>query len=258
MSQPDSTSLLHGPEIIPPAALNRLPEVRSDMSPIVLRWQHLASMDRQSPDFLPSLASLAAERDRSSTTALRGDDARATLSLIDEVSLTLAVKAITYVTRSAQVLRDDDIPGKHRSDALCTMRTLAYNSGQIPSHYQADRQSLSVEAHIIASSAFAEVRKGRLGDKTVAVRVLRIDRQTDLNDARKVCTAFNSLTGIITSGPSNLALLQGVHHLDEPFSSQPLRTHRRRYRPSQQPVLDDFGDDDQWVYYGVYWEESSK
>jgi len=58
--------------------------------------------------------------------------------------------------------------------------------------------------------------------------------------------------------PSNLALLQGVYHLDERFSSQPLRTRRRRRRPYHLPVLHDFGNDDEWESQGVYSKEPSK
>jgi len=55
--------------------------------PAVARWQQLASMDPQSPDFLPLLSSLTAENHRSSTTELCGDDAGVTLDVIDKVSL---------------------------------------------------------------------------------------------------------------------------------------------------------------------------
>jgi len=171
-----------------PAVPNDPPEVISDTSLIVSRWQRLASMDRQSPDFPPLLSSLTADGNRSSTTGLRGDNARVTLNMIDEVSSAFAGKATTYVTPSAQVLRDGKIPGQYERDTLCTIRTLAYNSGQVPPRYQVDRKSLSMETHaVIANGAFADVRKGRLGDKMVAVRTLRIDRQTDRDEAQKVC-----------------------------------------------------------------------
>ena len=69
------------------------------------------------------------------------------------------------------------------------MRTLAYNSGQVPSHYLVDRQSLRVEPRVIANGAFAEVREGMLGDMVVAVRTLRTDQQADRHEVQKVCIA---------------------------------------------------------------------
>ena len=158
---------------------------------IVPRWQQLASMDQQSPDFLPLLSSLTAEVNRSSTTMLNGDDARITLSVMDKVSPACAVKTITYITSSAQVLSGGKIPGEYERDTLCTMQMLAYNSGQIPSRYEVDRRSLSIEARVIANGAFADIREGRLSGKTVVVRSLRTSRHTDLYKLRKVCILFN-------------------------------------------------------------------
>jgi len=74
---------------------------------------------------------------------------------------------------------------------------------------------------------------------------------------RFVLCPTNSFNGT-NEGPSDLALLQGVHHLDERFPSQSFRAHRRRYRPPHWPVLDDLGNDGEWEHYGVYSEESGK
>jgi len=146
-------------------------------------------MDQQSPDFPPLLSSLTAEVNRSSTTKLHGDDARIALSVMDEVSSACAAKAITYVTSSTQVLKGGKVPGEYECDTLYMMRMLAYNSGQVPPCYEVDRQSLSTGTRLIATGGFADVREGRLGDRTVAVRSLRTDRQTDLHEVKKVRTA---------------------------------------------------------------------
>ena len=186
MSQSDSSS-----DDILPATPDDSQEPLSGMIPAVPQWQQLASMDQQSPNFLPLLSSLTAEVNRPSTTKLCGDDARITLSIMDEVSSACVTKAITYITSSIQVLRGGKVPDEYECDTLCTMRTLAYNSGQVPPRYEVDRQSLSTEAHVIAHGAFADVREGRLGDRTVAVRSLRTDRQTNLAEVQKVRTASN-------------------------------------------------------------------
>ena len=73
------------------------------------------------------------------------------------------------------------------------MQALAYKWGQVPPGYQVDQDSLSVDSGIIANGAYADVRVGKLGDKVVAIRTLRIDRQTDLHEARKVCVPSDEL-----------------------------------------------------------------
>jgi hypothetical protein len=94
MSQPGLMLLLHSPEMVSPPAPNDPPEVLPDMSPIVSQWQQLASMDRESPDFLPLLSSLTAGVNRSLATMLRGDDARIALGAIDKVSRPFVAKAV--------------------------------------------------------------------------------------------------------------------------------------------------------------------
>jgi len=55
------------------------------MDPIASEWQRLASMDQQSPDFLPLLSTLTVGGNQSPTTNLRGENARIVLSTLDEV-----------------------------------------------------------------------------------------------------------------------------------------------------------------------------
>lgn len=186
MLQPDPTPPLHSSEF---AAPDGPPDVPSDTIPIDLRWQQLASMDRQSAGFLPLFSSLTAEGNRFLTTKLCGDDARVTLGFIDEVGSAFVVKAMTYVTPSAQILKDGRIPEENELNTLLTMRMLAYNSGQVPPRYQVDRQSLSVEGDVIFNGEFVDVQEGRLGDKMVAVRTLRTDRRPDRYEVQKVCVA---------------------------------------------------------------------
>ncbi|KAF9642471.1 kinase-like protein, partial [Thelephora ganbajun] len=62
------------------------------------------------------------------------------------------------------------------------------------------------EKDIIASGAFADVRKGRLGGKTVAIRTLRIDRQSD-NDEPKKLFCKESIIWMNVSHPNLLRLI---------------------------------------------------
>ena len=98
---------------------------------------------------------------------------------------------MTDVVPFRQIIRDDKVPIGYERDTLSVMRSLAYDSAQVPPRYQVDPHSLSVEGTVIASGGFAEVRKGRLGGRMVAVRTLRIDRQTDPYDVLKVCVISN-------------------------------------------------------------------
>jgi len=183
-------SPLHNAEMISPATDNP-PE-----SPIALQWQHLASMDRQSPDFLPLLSTLTAGDNRLSTAALRDNDAEIALSVMDEVGYSFSVKAITYAVPFVQLFISGKIPSEHGRDTLHAMRALAYNSGQVPPRYQVNRHSLRKDADVIANGAFADVRKGRLGGKTVAIRTLRIDRsKVGHSETRKVCVASETSSG---------------------------------------------------------------
>jgi hypothetical protein len=189
MSQPNHTLPLYTPETTSLSAPNDPPEDPSDMNPIVSQWRRLASMDGRSQDFLPLLSSLITGTNRSSTTDLRGDDAKITLGALDDVSYSFSVVTTTYVVPSAQVFMDGKIPGEYERGTLRVMRTLAYNSGQVPPRYQVNLRVFSMEPDVFAHGGYADVRKGRLGDKVVAVKTLRIDRKTDTHDARKVCPA---------------------------------------------------------------------
>ena len=152
----------------------------------VLQWQKLASMDRESPDFLPLLSSLTADEDRALTAKLSGDDARVVLDRMDEVSSVFSMKILTYVMPATQVLKGGTIPDKYDHDTLLTMQTLACSSGQVPPRYKIDRRSFKVEPCVVACGGSADIREGMLGDKTVAVKTLRIGRSDDLHEAQKV------------------------------------------------------------------------
>ena len=72
------------------------------------------------------------------------------------------------------------------------MRTLAHDSCQVPPRYLVDPSALTVDRCLVAGGRFAVIRKGMLGDKTVAVRTLNPGSQTDPHDSvQKVCTAPN-------------------------------------------------------------------
>ena len=67
------------------------------------------------------------------------------------------------------------------------MQKLAYNSGQVPPRYQVIPGTLSVEGSVITGGAFSDIRRGKLGEKTVVVKTLRTCWESDPQDAQKVC-----------------------------------------------------------------------
>ena len=225
-------------------------EVLPGANPTVSQWQRLASMDRQSANFSPLLSSLISQDDRSSKMKLCRADAKVTLDIMDQASSTFSLKTTAYVAPSTQVLRDCKVPKEHMCDTIYAMRKLAYSSGEVPARYQIDPQSLSVETALIACGAFADVRKGRLGHRVVAVRTPRVDQKTDENELKKVCVISKRLFGL-TDDPRNLALLQGVYHMDEPFSSKHIKAHWCRYQPSNRPVFNDIRVDGEWKHQGL-------
>ena len=167
-----------------------LPSVLPNVHPIVSQWQQLASMDRQSSGFLLLLLSLTTGASRSSTAALRGENAKITLGALDEVGR-LFFEArkwqggnLYYII--PQLFGDGKVPKECQHDTLSMMRLLAYDSSQVPPRYQVEPHALSVEDGVVANGASSNIRKGRLGDKTVAVKTLRTDRGIDLHDVQKV------------------------------------------------------------------------
>ena len=67
------------------------------------------------------------------------------------------------------------------------MQSLAYDSNQVPPRYQVQPHALNLEGGVIADGASANIRKGRLGGKAVAVRTLKTGRGIDPRDVQKVC-----------------------------------------------------------------------
>ena len=112
------------------------------------------------------------------------------------------------------------------------MRTLAYDSCQVPPRYQVKPGALYMDSRVIAEGGSSDIRMGELDDTIVAVKTLRSRGGVDPNDIRRVGIVVDFLPGVFTNVASNLALLQGVCHLDEHFPPPHLTTHGCRRRPS--------------------------
>ena len=76
------------------------------------------------------------------------------------------------------------------------MRTLAYDSCQVPPRYQVESGALSMERDVIAEGGFSVIRKGKLGDTIVAVKTLKSRAGVDSNNTRKVGIVVDFPTGV--------------------------------------------------------------
>ena len=77
------------------------PEVPSIPESIVSEWQRLASIDKESPDFLSLLSTLMTDVDRPSTIKLQDENARIVLGILDEVGTSSAWRSNRMVTYTA-------------------------------------------------------------------------------------------------------------------------------------------------------------
>jgi len=169
------------------------------MDPIASEWQKLASMDRQSLDFLPLLSTLTAGGNQSPTTKLRGENARIVLNALDEVSFPFTVVEwpdSNLFCTIYQVFRTDRIPRKYERDTRSAMRALAHDSCQVPLRYQVKPDALGVEREVLTSGASSEIRRGRLGDMIIAVKTLKSYGKINHNDAQKVCAMPKLFFGV--------------------------------------------------------------
>ena len=67
------------------------------------------------------------------------------------------------------------------------LRSLAYNAGQVPNRYKINRNlTFDVDPVAFASGGFSDVRRGTLGDKLVAVKVLRMAQDSNVVELQKV------------------------------------------------------------------------
>ena len=102
--------------------------------------------------------------------------------------------------------------------ALSMLRELAGASSQVPKSYLVGKYI--VKDGVIASGGFADIREGKLGEKVVAVKVIRMSEETKVDVIYKV----RKLPAGHSDGPSSMidrpgvpnpGLLQGMRPLDE-------------------------------------------
>ena len=85
------------------------------------------------------------------------------------------------------MLKGSKLPAITRSHAFKLMRKLSAVSRQVPESYFVGRFArYTVEESIIASGGFADIRKGRLGGKDVAVKTIRTSMESRIGAIHEV------------------------------------------------------------------------
>ena len=76
------------------------------------------------------------------------------------------------------------------------LRKLVGNTGQLPDNYLVSKDAdYQVEERIFAHGGFADVRKGRLAKKVVAVKTIRWAQDSNMSKIRKVSTVTDVRSG---------------------------------------------------------------
>ena len=176
LSPPDN-----GPRLNPP-----------DRQTVLTQWRRLGSLDPKSRNHIELLKTLVdIEGHRNVALKFTDDDAGIVINAIGDVSpcCTIVGTSPTAYRPSAdiQALRGGGLQDKLACHTFFMLRKLAGKTGQVPDSYLVGQDvDYQVEKTIFACGGFADVRRGRLAGKTVAVKTIRTALDSDLSKIRKV------------------------------------------------------------------------
>lgn len=163
---------------------DRLRGGHAEVPHVVSKWRRLERLSPGSQGYLILLASILDDpMDRRATTALEGEDAAVVLDILARVrvhpSLRIDCKIVSMSSMLTpfrpQILDRGRNLGRLSNRTLGVLRSLAYNSSQVPNYYKIDRNLVfDVEPEPFARGGFSDVQRGSLGDRLVAVKVLRM------------------------------------------------------------------------------------
>lgn len=92
-----------------------------------------------------------------------------------------------------QALRSDRLPKKLAHHGFIMLRRLAGNTCRLPDNYLVgEGDNFQVEEKIFACGGFADIRKGTLAEKVVAVKTIRIAEDSDFPKIQKVSTIISA------------------------------------------------------------------
>lgn len=98
------------------------------------------------------------------------------------------------------------------------LRKLAGNTGQLPDSYMVNQGAdYQVDECIFACGGFADLRKGTLAKRAVAVKTIRIAQDMDISKIRKVGFTVFALVPPACINPIS-GFLQGICALDAHFT----------------------------------------
>ena len=174
----------------PPPNNGALPDP-PDQRTLLSQWQHLGSLDPTSRDYVELLGRLVdVEGNRKAALKFTDSDAGVVINIIGDVrshAIPGRASTMAYTSVGYQVLRRGNLDSKLAGHAFCVLRKLAGNTGRLPDSYLVSEDlDYQVEEPIFACGGFADVRKGKLDKKVVAVKTIRLAQDSDMSRIRKV------------------------------------------------------------------------
>ena len=166
-----------------------------DRQTILAQWRYLGSLDLKSQGYIELLKTLVdVEDNRNVALKFIDDDAGIVINIIGKVSSCATIDCTSPTAHMGtfiehQILRGGGIPCKLAGHTFSMLRKLAGKTGRLPDDYLVNKGAgYQVEERAFAGGGFAEVRKGKLAKKVVAVKTIRTAQQSDMSKIRRVST----------------------------------------------------------------------
>ena len=171
-----------------------------DQQTVLSQWQHLGLLDPTSRDYVELLGTLVdVEGNRKLALNFTDNDAGIVINIIGDVRSHATLdhaSTTTYTSFGYQALGCGDLHSKLAGRAFCMLRKLAGNTGRLPDSYLvSENDDYQVEEPIFACGGFADVRKGKLAEKVVAVKTIRIAQDSNMSRIRKVGVIMSVRSG---------------------------------------------------------------
>jgi len=164
-----------------------------DPKTVLSQWQRLRSLDPKSHDYDELLRTLVDEGgNRRAAMGFAADDAGIVIDIIGEVSFCDMIdcaSTTSHARYSDQALKSGRLRGGLAHMGFVILRKLAGTTGRLPDNYLVNKGAdFQIEEGIFACGGFADVRKGVLVKKAVAVKTIRVTQDSNFSKIRKVGT----------------------------------------------------------------------
>ncbi|KAF9781213.1 kinase-like domain-containing protein [Thelephora terrestris] len=163
-----------------------------DRQTILSQWQQLGTLDPKSHGYVELLRTLVdVESNRNIALGFTDYDARVVINIIGE----------------ALRLRGGTLPRGLALHSFSMLRKLAGKTGQLPGSYLLNKDAgYQVEEMPFACGGFADVRKGKLGNRAVAVKTIRVSQDKDISKFGRWDFCKESVVWMHLSHPNVLEL----------------------------------------------------